>query len=184
MPFQLWPRPINGIPVVLAYDRVTETNIRQFVTSLARLPVRHLQIMPRIEVGSRPFGSSGGGSSLSGQPGAPFIRVNRNCFTSSWNRGRYNYTLLHECGHIVDWTFHCMAIMNRRDRAGFDALMAHPHRGTTDGPGDHYADAYADYFCGKRISQQRRDALINSVAFENFDAGSHHWLATGESTVQ
>jgi hypothetical protein len=98
-------------------------------------------------------------------PGGPYIRINYRVFQAPWNQGPYNYTLLHEAGHIVDWAYECMQTMGTEDLTGYRALLAHPHSGRTQGPSEHYADAYADHFSGGRISEARQSALVNSRAF-------------------
>lgn len=132
--------------------------------TLGRLWVHHLQLVPTITVGDRPA-RGGGGAAHSGMPGGPYIRLNRTCFQSSWNRRGYNYTLLHEVGHIVDWAFNCMQRMRREDNRGFRALIAHPHSGATQGWGEHYADGLADWYARKPMSDARRNAILFSRGF-------------------
>jgi len=133
-------------------------------STLERLCVQHLQIVPPITVGDRPE-RGGGGAAHSGMPGGPYIRLNRTCFQSSWNQHGYNYTLLHEVGHIVDWAFSCIQNMRREDNRGFRALIAHPHSGATQGWGEHYADGLADWYARKPMSEARRNAILFSRGF-------------------
>lgn len=148
----------------------------QLLRTLDLLPVGHLRLLPRITVGERPPSSGnpgsygGGGSAHHAMAGGPYLRLNWRIFDAPWNRNMYNETLLHEVGHFVDWGFQCMTTMQREDRAGFDALVAHPHSGRTEGPGEHYADAYADHFKGRNMSAGRRRALLNSSGFSDIQS--------------
>ena len=154
------------VDIVSDSPEVTDENIRQLLRTVELMPPPHVRHLPVITVGNRP--PSGGGSAHEGMPGGPYIRLSKKCFASRWNSGIYNYTLLHECGHMIDWAYGCMRTMRRADRAGYRALLNHPHSGRTQGPGEHYADAYADYLIGhRRMSSARRDALLNSTAFAN-----------------
>lgn len=158
---------VKGIFIQIDYNstQVTDVQIRQLLRTLDLLPPGHLRQIPTITVGDRPP-RGGGGSAHRGMPGGPYIRLNRTCFHSAWNRF-HNYTLLHETGHIVDWAFHCMTHMRGSDRTGYNALLQHPHSGATQGPGEHFADGYADYYSGKRMSAARRNAIENSRAFHH-----------------
>ncbi len=116
-------------------------------------------------------------------PGGPFIRLNRMVFDRRQrpvNAGAYNYTLLHEIGHIIDWAYDAMSGLRSTDPDGYRALMAHTHVGATQGPSENYADGYADFFFrgGRRDRSsvphgwvlpqrmdRRLDAIIHSRAF-------------------
>ena len=160
----VYPR---GWPVIIEGLDDDATHLQQLARTLDLLPVAHVAKLPTITVGNRPD-RGGGGSASRTMPGGPYIRLNVTCFSSSWNRGFYNYTLLHEVGHIIDWEYGCMANMRRTDHAGYQALLRHPHSGATQGDGEHYGDAYADFFCygPSRLSQERLDALVGSTAFQ------------------
>ena len=144
----------------------------QLLRSLNVLPRSHLVLLPRITVGERPPASNhprsygGGGSAHRGMPGGPYLRLNWRIFQAPWNQGHVNYTLLHEVGHIVDWAYRCMQVLRRDHRSHYQVLTSHPHSGRTQGPSEHYADAYADYFSRKRLSDTRREALLISRAFQ------------------
>jgi hypothetical protein len=153
---------ISGVTVQI--NGADDEQLEVLRSTLARLWVHHLQILPPITVGNRPA-RGGGGAAHSGMPGGPYIRLNRTCFESSWNQHGYNYTLLHEVGHIVDWAFDCMRHMRREDRRGFRALITHPHSGATQGWGEHYADGLADWYAEKPMSEARRNAILFSRGF-------------------
>lgn len=158
---------VNGTFIEIDYDntQVSDDQVRQLLQSLDLLPPTHLPHVPIITVGNRPP-QGGGGSAHSGMPGGPYIRLNRSCFNSSWNSGNNNETLLHEVGHIVDWAFDCMRHMRIDNPEGYRALLRHPHRGRTQGPGEHFADAYAHHYMGRQISDERRNALLTSRAYQ------------------
>ncbi len=153
---------IGGVTVEI--NGTDEAQLEALTSTLGRLWVHHLQIVPPITVGDRPP-RGGGGAAHSGMPGGPYIRLNRSCFESPWNQHGYNYTLLHEVGHIVDWAFDCIRHMRREDLAGFRALIAHPHSGVTRGWGEHYADGLADWYARKPMSDARRNAILFSRGF-------------------
>ncbi|MBW1787813.1 MAG: hypothetical protein JRK53_14510 [Deltaproteobacteria bacterium] len=153
---------ISGVTIQI--DGADEAQLEALTSTLGRLWVHHLQIVPPITVGDRPP-RGGGGSAHSGMPGGPYIRLNRTCFQSEWNQHGYNYTLLHEMGHIVDWAFDCIRHMRREDLQGFRALIAHPHSGATQGWGEHYADGAADWYARKPMSEVRRNAILFSRGF-------------------
>lgn len=153
---------INGVTIRIEGADAAQTVV--LTDTLARLWVHHLRLLPTITAGDRPA-RGGGGAAHSGMPGGPYIRLNRSCFQSPWNQHGYNYTLLHEVGHIVDWAFDCMHRMRREDNAGFRALLAHPHSGATQGWSEHYADGVADFYAGKPMAADRRNAILFSRGF-------------------
>ena len=165
---------IHSIPIEInvarrAVDLVTEAQISQLVQSLNRLPDEHLRRLPTITI--RYYAEyAGGGSHLDrDEPEHSFIRISYRCFQSSWNRPltEPNQTLLHEVGHIIDWNYSCMGYLRSNHRTEYQALLSHAHSGRTSGAGEHYADAYKDYFVGTLRSGLRYDALIHSPAFRS-----------------
>jgi len=159
----------NGVSVTVNGLEAQGADFSKVEHTLRLLPTAHIRKIPPITVGDRPS-RGGGGSATSMMPGGPYIRLNSSCFQSAWNHGHNNYTLLHEIGHIIDWAYGCMETMRRQDQSGYAALLIHPHHGATHGPGEHYADAYADYFSrGRhwlaRCAPGRYNALCNSAAF-------------------
>ena len=179
--------PVKGIPIeIVGADengrgpgrtrRGSGMQVAQLLRSLDLLPPGHLRIVPRITVGERPPASDhprsygGGGSAHPGMPGGPYIRLNWRIFQAPWNSGMHSLTLLHEVGHIVDWGFQCMTTMRQQDPTGYRALLDHPHTGRTQGAGEHYADAYAAHFIGHQISDARRNAVLNSNAFQSIQS--------------
>ena len=179
---------ISGVTIEI--NGADESQQEVLTNTLERLWVHHLKILPPITVGDRPH-RGGGGAAHSGMPGGPYIRLNRSCFQSSWNQHGYNYTLLHEVGHIIDWTFDCIQHMRREDNQGFRVLLAHPHSGATQGWSEHYADAVADWYAGHPMSEARRHAILFSRGFfgplggrapERAAATRRRWRQGGESS--
>jgi hypothetical protein len=158
---------VKGIQITIDGLEQNQPNFQQLVRTLNLLHPAHLRLLPTITVGNRPV-RGGGGSQARSQPGGAFIRINSSCFNSPWNQGSYNETLLHEIGHIIDWEYNCMQAMRTNNPAGFQALMQHSHRGATQGPSEHFADAYATYYKWGHHSGRlgaRRQPLLTSEAF-------------------
>lgn len=82
----------------------------------------------------------------------------------------FHYTLLHEMGHVIDHAYRGTRWVRRHARAGYNAMMAHPHAGEiTTGPGEHFADTYADFFFyreSERPTDERMTALLASPVFD------------------
>ena len=154
---------INGVSVTINEGSASPMQVEQLTRSLQLLPRIHLARLPEISVVTT-HGYRGGSSRNPTSPDGGSIHISSLCFSSAWNQGAYNQTLLHECGHIIDWTYHCTTYLRQHDRAGYDALLGHAHSGRTQGAGEHFADAYKDYFIG-RIDSARRNALLHSPAF-------------------
>jgi hypothetical protein len=176
---------INSVFVTIEGVAQGGREFSQLCRTLELMPAEHLRHVPTITVGDRPR-RGGGGSAPPCEPGGPYIRLNRTIFNPDErpiNTGAFSYTLLHECGHIVDWAYACMVTMQREDPPGYQALLSHAHNGATQGPGEHYADAYADYFFippasraqGRRARtgpvDARMQAVLNSTAMRQvFDS--------------
>lgn len=167
---------ISGVPVTIhGLDAATDERYRQLIRrTLLQLPTAHLQKLPPISFGNRPP-RGGGGAAHAGMASGPFIRINVTSFQSRWNRGQHHFTSLHEVGHVIDWSYNCMPKIHVADQKGYQALLRHPHRGATQGPSEHYADAYADYFNNGRSTPNprtwpaRMNAVVNSAAFGFFN---------------
>lgn len=82
--------------------------------------------------------------------------------------GGYHYTLLHEMGHVADWSFAAFRTMRTEDPDGFRAISRRSHVGITRGAQEKFADAYADFFfypLGNRARDERSRAVLRSAAF-------------------
>ena len=139
---------VKGVPVAFDFQRpVNATQRETTMRTLNLLPVSHLQTLPTIVVGDRP--PQGGGAVPASGPGGPLIRMNVARYRASFNQHHLN-TLLHEIGHIVDWTNHCIGSFYRQP-ANLPCLRlfrrrAPLHVGTTGGEQEIYADAYSGLF--------------------------------------
>lgn len=107
-------------------DLVPEAHLRLFVGR------GHLQV-------SRPGSSPqrGGGH----DPGTPWVRLSSDCLDNSYNV-RFNVTLLHEIGHVVDAGFQAMATLSRTHRQLYRLLSSTRHQGPTQGSSEAFADCY------------------------------------------
>src|SRR5262245_61506324 len=140
--------PINGIDDRPEYqDRIIYT--------LGYLPVEHLRLLHHVTIRDREDYAGGSTNYVSsGHPSSGlWVMIDIDSFDPRQrainNRPPefLHYTLLHEMGHVVEYTHSAMRYVRQRDSAGYHAMMAHPHRG--GGPGgdtEHWADTYADYF--------------------------------------
>ena len=169
---------VRGVSVTINGLDAEPVKLENLRSTLAELPVAHLRVLPTITVGSRPA-RGGGGSAHAGMPGGPYIRLNSGIW-DGWRRRlnqRKNYTLLHETGHIIDWEYDCVSFLAANFPSGYSALLADPHSGATQGPGEHYADAYADYFYHgvswmELHANARLEALLRSPAFRGVSRSS------------
>lgn len=139
---------VKGVPVTFDFQRpITPANRQTTIDTLNLLPPSHLRTLPRIVVGDQP--RQGGGAVPSDRPGGPLIRMNADRYNASFNRP-YLDTLLHEIGHIIDWSnglirsfyqqpayLPCLRLFRRR---------APLHRGATSGEQEIFADAYSGLF--------------------------------------
>ncbi|WP_103654342.1 hypothetical protein [Agarilytica rhodophyticola] len=81
-----------------------------------------------------------------------------------------HYTLLHEIGHVVDWSTNNFRWIRRNDRVGYHLINARHHSSRfTNHSQEKFADTYADLFFYPRGRNQQRDrcieVILNSPAF-------------------
>ena len=84
--------------------------------------------------------------------------------------GGYHYTLLHEMGHVVDWSFSAFSWIRTNDRAGYDVIARRSHTGITHGDQERFADVYADlmfYRVSQRATTAAMQAVMASPPFQN-----------------
>lgn len=130
----------------LGWNRCTLTrdHLRRIETTLCAIPPYHASLPTRIEIRQR----ANAGGSANAMPDSPrfFVVLDFDCFISSWNTGPNGliYTLLHEMGHVVDWTYRAFPKIHRNDPAGYEAICERTHRGRTQHDQEKFADAYAD----------------------------------------
>jgi hypothetical protein len=84
--------------------------------------------------------------------------------------GGLHYTLLHELGHLVDWSYSAFDWIRRNDPEGFAAIAQRDHSGITHGAQERFADVYADlifYSEGQRPTNRAMQAVLASPAFSS-----------------
>jgi len=91
------------------------------------------------------------------------IRLHFGIFQKPWNRRVYNQTVLHEAGHIVDWSLGCMTSIRSRDPELHRELTSREYSGAATGAGEYFGDAYKNYLLGRASSAQRR--AVEMTAF-------------------
>lgn len=83
--------------------------------------------------------------------------------------GGLHYTLLHEVGHIADWSTRSFDWIRRNDQEGYVLLSARSHASRfTNNPQEKFADTYADLFFYQRGNRQRDhriEVILGSPAF-------------------
>ncbi len=175
----------SGVPVTFDFQRpITAAQRQTAIRTLQLLPVQHLRRLPTIVVGDRPVGG-GGGAVPPWEAGGPLIRINVARFSVGFNQ-QHNQTMLHEIGHIMDYTYRCIRSFYRRreNRACLRLFIrrAPLHSGATQGEQEIYADAYSGLFRRSRSilglpwpeTNELYVALLLSPAFDTcrrqFDA--------------
>lgn len=82
-----------------------------------------------------------------------------------------HYTLLHEIGHVVDWSFGAFRWIRRHDVVGYREIRRRVHRGSiTTGDQEKFADVYADFFFyteSERPMDRAMEAVLGSPAFDS-----------------
>lgn len=136
-------------------------NLNKIAVTLRRLPHQHLGALARVEIRqrARAGGSTNqiGGrnrrippeqSSIPREERSYFIVLDIDSFESSWNNKPNGllYTLLHEVGHVADWSTGAFEWIQNNDRPGYNAICNRVHNGKTENNQEKFADAYADLF--------------------------------------
>lgn len=146
-------------------NEINANAVENLRNTLRLVPTPHLRIIRQIDVvpplnfGSNPR-YAGGGS------GRGYPRLSELCFDNHYNFP-HNLTLLHEIGHIVENSYHCLVNMAPDQRAVLDAIEI-PATARTHGAGEHYAIAYQQVING-RASERVRNAVFSSRAFSGVD---------------
>lgn len=89
--------------------------------------------------------------------------------------GGLHYTLLHELGHLVDWSYAAFAWIQANDPAGFATIAARAHTGITRGAQERFADVYADMVFYPESQRATNDAMRSVLASPAFTALSTPW---------
>lgn len=140
---------VHGIPVQFDFQRpITPANRQVLLTTLGLLPTEHLRRIPTVVVGDRPE-AGGGGAVAPWEAGGPLIRINVQRFSEGFNTP-HNHTLLHEIGHIMDYSYQCIRAFYRRPEyrpcLNLMRRRAPLHEGRTKGENEIYADTYSGLF--------------------------------------
>lgn len=134
------------------------TSTLSIVPSQQRAAIRQIDVVPPSAFGHGPR-YAGGGS------GVGYPRLSELCFDRRERPNNFplNLTLLHEIGHILENTHHCLANLTPEHRA---TLMAVPLPATahTRGEDEHYAIAYQQVMT-RSASAAVRSAVLSSRAF-------------------
>ena len=148
--------------------------------TLSILPSQHLRGLQYIEIRDRP-NYAGGSTNVCSQawPTTPqgqsqyWVMLDFDSFDPQRRRinnqpGGLHYTLLHEMGHVVDWTTGSFTWIRQNDRQGYRLIASRPHSGITGGAQERFADTYADLFFyppGDRVRDECIRVILNSPAF-------------------
>lgn len=142
---------------------LTPDHLRRIQMTLGVIPEYHAKLPSRIEIRQR----AGAGGSANAMPNSPrfFVVLDYDTFRSSWNTRQDGllYTLLHEMGHVVDWTYGAFPNIRRNDPAGYDAICERVHRGRTQHDQEKFADAYADIHYPDARGGRRWPASLDAV---------------------
>ena len=126
---------------------LTKMQLHRIETTLAVLPHHHVSKVARIEIRQR----AGAGGSANAMPEGStgpthYVVLDIDTFVSPWNctDNGLLYTLLHEMGHVVDWSFGAFPGIRRNDRPGYNIICERVHHGRTQNQQEKFADTYAD----------------------------------------
>lgn len=146
---------VHGLPIEIRAHRslqrnrleLTKEQFRRIALTLGVLPAHHVASVARIEIRQR----AGAGGSANAMPDGVtgpthYVVLDIDCFASAWNNTENGliYTLLHEMGHVVDWSNRAFPWIRRNDRAGYDIICQRVHHGRTQNQQEKFADSYAD----------------------------------------
>ncbi|AUC54086.1 hypothetical protein CDO87_13280 [Sagittula sp. P11] len=153
--------PLEGLPITAEQQERLSHTLRcvpaDHLRSLQRIVIRDRQVRDERSGEMREYA---GGSTNAAQRGwrdlSPhqrrfWIMLDIDSFDPRQrpinNRpGGKHYTLLHELGHLVDWSYGALSWIMRNDPEGFRLLARQPHTGITQGTQERFADAYADLY--------------------------------------
>lgn len=172
---------VSGGEVELRVDRFTidPQQIRRLERTLSILPQQHLSGLRYIRIRDR-ANYAGGSTNVARDPGAVtpgnrqyWVMLDIDSFDPRQrainNRpDGLHYTLLHEMGHVVDWTTRAFRWIRQHDRSGYELLTRRHHAGVTTGQQEKFADTYADLFYypqGNRLRDDCIRVILNSPAF-------------------
>lgn len=157
------PQQITVNGATLTVYNANAAQITNIVNTLRLLPTDHIRCIPMI-IANRNGLANGGGTMWNADPQIRWIALSTESLTRQRNQ-RINFTLLHETGHCVDYTFHIATTANRAALSQY--LQSIHYRGHTTGPGEGVAEAYWKYFTNAEIPPNMRAILEQSAAWRN-----------------
>lgn len=174
----------SSISIELRPGRFTVNNdmITRLENTLRILPAQHLRTLQYIEIRDRQLDDGAeyaGGSTNEARTTSPdtppgtrnyWIMLDIDSFDprhraiNNTDNGLH-YTLLHEMGHVVDWSTRAFRWMRRHRRtSGYHRVMGRTHNSRlTNGGQEKFADAYADLFFYPRGLNGRRDLTVEAI---------------------
>lgn len=189
---------VHGSPVEIRAHRslqrhnleLTKAQFGAMERTLSVLPSHHVTKLARIEIRQR----AGAGGSANAMPDGTtgpthFVVLDIDTFLSPWNNtgNRLLYTLLHEMGHVVDWSFGAFRQIRQTDRAGYDIICERVHHGRTQNQQEKFADSYADIHfpgaAGARRWPQSLEVVRRCNIWNNPSAASGPAQTAGRSMM-
>lgn len=151
-------------------SRPTAAQIESVRAALRLIPPTHLRDFDQqggfIQFSRRGCPPARGGGHNPGPN--PWIRLSHACLAKGYN-ATINATVLHEMGHIVDSEYNAMESIRAADREGHQLLAHTRHEGTTQGPGEAFADCYMIYLITQRAHRPYRH-LADRTAYQGNNA--------------
>jgi len=162
----------------------SDAQVQNLVLTFSCAPMQHVRRFSGALGHVRASGRSCTPASGGGSDPAPWIRLSAVSFADSINQ-RLNLTLLHEFGHVVDYLYHAMDGLRRRDPSLYRLLATTRHTGRTQGPSEAFADCYMIFVVTQLArspyhhpadpaayqgdqATRHFEALLNSPAFDDW----------------
>lgn len=165
----LWAQKVNPQQITvngatLTVYNATAAQITNITNTLRLLPTAHIRCIPMI-IANRNGLANGGGTMWNANPQQRWIALSTESLTRQSNQ-RLNFTLLHETGHCVDYTFQIATTANRDALNQY--LQSINYRGHTTGAGEGIAESYWRYFTAPgQVPANMRAILEQSTAWRN-----------------
>jgi hypothetical protein len=158
------PQQITVNGATLTVYNATAAQITNITNTLRRLPTAHIRSIPMI-IANRNGLVSGGGTMWNADPQQRWIALSTESLNRQSNQ-QVNYTLLHETGHCVDYTFQIATTANRSALNQY--LQSINYHGHTTGAGEGIAESYWRYFTApSQVPANMRTILEQSTAWRN-----------------
>lgn len=173
--------PVGRVEVRTGNFTIEPSDKQRLERTLSILPQQHLRGLQYIEIRDR-SDYAGGSTNVASHPwptNGPgqrqyWVMLDIDSFDPRQRQintrpGGLHYTLLHEMGHVVDWSTGAFEWIRRHDHAGYRLIASRSHSSRfTTGAQERFADTYADLFFypqGNRLRDDRIRAILNSPAF-------------------